>query len=126
MSSYQAYFSKHDPKKILLPSWGHGPFPDASVKRLLRLNLKDVIQMESGTQSKDSNVKNIVVYHSIDLYYEKDSKDLHINSFYIGEDIKAKEFQQADSKIEEVFEYADDTFGSDFTLDLVKRLTEKF
>lgn len=127
MFSYQSYFSKHDPKRIFPPSWGHGPFPDALIKRLRKLHPKDRIQMGSGTPNKDFfSVKNIVVNHSIDLHYQKDSEDSHINSFYIGEDIKPKDMEKADSKIEEVFEYADNTFGLDSTLDLVQKLTDKF
>mgnify|MGYP001172640484 FL=1 len=127
MPTYQAYFSKTDHKRILPPSWGHGPFPAKLEQNLALLDPNHMITMGSGTPNKDFfSVKNITVNHSIDLHYQKDAKDSHINSFYIGEKVKQSDVQKADSKIEELFEYADNTFGSYSTIDLVKKLTKKF
>lgn len=125
--SYQSYFSKHDCKRILPPTWVHGPYPPELQRRLSLLDPKEWITMGSGTPNKDFfSVKNITVNHSIDLHYHKDSKDSHINSFFIGEEVNQNDVQKSDSKIEEVFEYSPDPAGLDSTFEIIKKLIKKF
>ncbi|XBW37656.1 hypothetical protein QEN19_003237 [Hanseniaspora menglaensis] len=135
---FSKFISKEDAQRYLPVFWGHGPFPAELETKLnaLKLSNEEMIPMASGVPSKELfSVKNITINHTLQLGNENVSvpnENVNINTYHIGDDKFSK--QQESEKhsynsnvaIESVFEYSDNTYGSDSTIDLYNKLIDKF
>ena len=132
------FISKDDSKRFLPAFWEHGPFPERLSKNLSLLNKNDSISLASGVPNKELfSVKNITINHTLQLGKDSNENgsipdDLDTNTFHIGNDSFFEHTKLLENDyntnvpIESVFEYSDNTFGLNSTIDLYKKLINKF